>query len=421
MVVSQEAQARAYLRSPRTIRSHCQQIGKAAEAGSLRYFHYQPEKLAATVAYVVAETQRNYPSGRIPIHGRLRHLAVGGVDRAALIRQRLAGQTREEIVRAVFEAVVVSVLLDGGAGAEWSYHDGFSPGIWQRSEGLALASFALFWQGEFSSRKHRDPLRVEAPALEGLTVEQLGRGMQASADKPLLGLAQRAVLLQTLGKTIREKPQFFARNSEIPRLAGLFDYLVAAHVSRDDQGTTKIAAEEIFSVLLESLADIWPHGLQYAGANLGDIGVYGGIVGEFACHDMIPFHKLTQWLSYSLFELFEELGIKVVGGEQLTGLPEYRNGGLLLDSGVLVLKHPEDALIEHEPTSELIVEWRALTVYLLDQIAEGVRLKLGKSPEELPLGCVLQGGTWSAGRRLAREKRGDGSGPLIIKSDGTIF
>jgi hypothetical protein len=38
----------------------------------------------------------------------------------------------------------------------------------------------------------------------------------------------------------------------------------------------------------------------------------------------------------------------------------------------------------------------------------------------MPLACVLEGGTWAAGRVLANELRG-GLPPLDIASDGTVF
>jgi hypothetical protein len=50
-----------------------------------------------------------------------------------------------------------------------------------------------------------------------------------------------------------------------------------------------------------------------------------------------------------------------------------------------------------------------------------VRGRLALSAAELPLAKVLQGGTWSAGRRIAREKRPDGTPPIAIDSDGTVF
>jgi hypothetical protein len=73
------------------------------------------------------------------------------------------------------------------------------------------------------------------------------------------------------------------------------------------------------------------------------------------------------------------------------------------------------------PECEAVVEWRALTVYMLDRIAADLRksLKLGK--KRLPLSSVLQGGTWIAGRELASRLREDSSPPLRIAINGTVF
>jgi len=111
----------------------------------------------------------------------------------------------------------------------------------------------------------------------------------------------------------------------------------------------------------------------------------------------------------------------VTGLEDLTGLPEYRNGGLLVDLGVLRPKHDRVLGGRHEVSSELVVEWRALTVALLDRLARRVRERLGLDETALPLAKVLEGGTWSAGRRIARERRPDGGPPIHVVSDGTVF
>ena len=77
--------------------------------------------------------------------------------------------------------------------------------------------------------------------------------------------------------------------------------------------------------------------------------------------------------------------------------------------------------LAHTPSSELIVEWRALTVALLDRLANTVRTSLNKSAENLPLASILQGGTWSAGRKIAAELRADGGPPIRLDSDATVF
>ena len=101
--------------------------------------------------------------------------------------------------------------------------------------------------------------------------------------------------------------------------------------------------------------------------------------------------------------------MQVTDLDGLTGLAEYRNGGLFLDCGVIeprdpaLLQRPLDAL------SEPVVEWRALTVALLDRLAVRVRERLGKSADEFPLARVLEGGSWAAGREIAVERRPDGA------------
>jgi hypothetical protein len=134
----------------------------------------------------------------------------------------------------------------------------------------------------------------------------------------------------------------------------------------------------------------------------------------------VPFHKLSQWLAYSLLEPFEWAGVAVTALDALTGLPEYRNGGLLIDGGVIVPRDAASLARTWKVGDEFIVEWRALTVTLVDELAPLVRARLSRSAAEMPLACVLEGGTWAAGRLLAKELR-DGAPPLKITSDGTVF
>ncbi|MGB6254067.1 MAG: DUF1688 family protein, partial [Bradyrhizobium sp.] len=136
---------------------------------------------------------------------------------------------------------------------------------------------------------------------------------------------------------------------------------------------------------------------------------------------LVPLHKLSQWLAYSLIEPLQAAGIEVIDIDGLTGLAEYRNGGLFVDSGVLAFRHEADAQREHEVAAVLVVEWRALTVALLDRLADGMRKRLGLDAVSLPLAKVLEGGSWAAGRRLARERRADASPPVKVISDGTVF
>jgi hypothetical protein len=119
-----------------------------------------------------------------------------------------------------------------------------------------------------------------------------------------------------------------------------------------------------------------------------------------------------------LIEPLQWAGIEVVDIDGLTGLAEYRNGGLFIDTGVLALRDPAAGQREHNVDSELVVEWRALTVALLDELAPLVRMHLGAPG--MPLACILEGGTWAAGRPSPKAANGGGP-PLKTVSDGTVF
>jgi hypothetical protein len=179
-------------------------------------------------------------------------------------------------------------------------------------------------------------------------------------------------------------------------------------------------AHDILSQLLASLSGIWLADNVIGDQPLGDCWRHDAVYGVGLTRGWMPFHKLSQWLTYSLLEPFTWAGVDVNGLDALTGLPEYRNGGLLLDTGVLSLRDPGSADRTWAVGDELVVEWRALTVALLDELAPMVRARLGVDAERMPLACVLEGGTWAAGRALAQRLR-DGLPPLTITSDGTVF
>ena len=184
---------------------------------------------------------------------------------------------------------------------------------------------------------------------------------------------------------------------------------------------TRIQAADILQQVLLQLGQIWPSRLTLQGIALGDCWRHDSVVTDDATTGLVPLHKLSQWLSYSLIEPLQRAGLEVADIDGLTGLAEYRNGGLFVDGGVLLLRDPADAGRAHAVDSPLVVEWRALTVALLDRLAELIRQRTGQTPEQLPLARILEGGSWAAGRKLAFARRPDGSPPLTIISDGTVF
>jgi hypothetical protein len=384
------------------VRDRCGVVFAAAEGGETRHFRLNVARLEEAVRRVIEITRRRYPDLDVPYHSRWRHFSAGGVDRAALVAP---GADPDEAARARIDLAVVSVLLDAGAGDSWRFHEAETGQILSRSEGLAVASLRAIQSGLFSDDPSA-PWRADAGALSQITPEALARTFQHAAGNELAGIEGRAALLRCVGEVCAAHPALFGTTA---RPGNLYDYWAARREA--------VTAPEILRTLLRVFGPIWPGRISLGGIPLGDCGRHPAVRGD----GLVPFHKLSQWLTYSLVEPLEAAGLPVVEIDGLTGLAEYRNGGLFIDCGVIeprnpaLLRRPLDAL------SEPVVEWRALTVALLDRLAVRVRERLGKTAEEFPLPAVLEGGSWAAGREIARELRPDGAPPLTVISDGTLF
>lgn len=429
------ASAAAYLRSTTAIRERAGFLLARARRGESKWFTIGDDNKVEDAARSVAEvTLERYPWNAIPYHSRWRHFEAGGVDRLGELNALIGKEaSARERARAQIDLALVSVLLDAGAGPDWHYVDTSSGERLTRSEGLAVACFHAFTAGLFSSDPAH-PLQVDSAGLRGLVADRLGAAFQVSESNPLVGLAGRVILLRRLGEALAEQPEVFGPEG---RPGGLFDALVAPR-GPGLASTAEIEAHAILSLLLDALSRIWPaanavdsiaaDGSDMPGGlgsgnpayALGDCWRHSAIQGPGLTNGWMPFHKLSQWLTYSLLEPFSWAGVRVRGLDALTALPEYRNGGLLIDSGVIVPKDP--ASLDHtwKVGDEFIVEWRALTVALLDELAPRVRKVLDRDEVQMPLACVLEGGTWAAGRALAQRLR-DGAPPLHIESDGTVF
>ena len=412
---AQAERAAEILRTTYTIRDRCGQLLERARRGESAWWSVDDQRIPDAARAVSQATRERYPRLHIPLHSRWRHFEAGGVDRKAELERQLAGRDATLRAKAMIDLTVVSVLLDAGAGADWKYAEPASGTTFDRSEGLAVASFHAFMGGMFSSDKDH-PLQADAVGLRAVNTDHLASVFQVGPSNPMVGLQGRAILLRRLGEVMAEQPEAFGDDG---RPGGLFDMLVTPHGSQVPH-TADITAHDILSQLLMTLSGIWPSDNNIGGIALGDCWRHAAVRGEGASSGWVPFHKLSQWLTYSLLEPFAWAGVNVRGVDALTGLPEYRNGGLLMDTGVLTLKDPANAGAMWLPGDELIVEWRAVTVALLDEVAVHVRKDLKLNEADMPLARVLEGGTWAAGRTLSQRLRG-GLPPLTVVSDGTVF
>lgn len=156
--------------------------------------------------------------------------------------------------------------------------------------------------------------------------------------------------------------------------------------------------------------------------------------------------------------------IHFAGSELMTGLPEYRNGGLFIDTGVLTLNPKEtevglerfskeakkqggngmEVVPMFETSDDVVVEWRAVTVGFLDLLLRDVNRALGlQGNDQLSLPQMLEAGSWKVcllspfqivqvlfrftnfrqgGREIAEVSRPNTKEPpIVIISDGTVF
>lgn len=391
-----------HLLSAAAVRERCAIVFAAAKDAQTPHFRLCLDRLDDAAERVVTVTRRRYPDLNVPFHSRWRHFSAGGIDRAALVAP---GADLAEGARARLDLAIVSVLLDAGVGAGWRYREAATGLVVGRSEGLAVASLRAMAEGLFSADPAR-PWRADASALAAISAERLGDAFQHRPGNPLAGLEGRALLVRRLGEVAMARPELFGSPA---RLGNLYDFWLSRRAG--------LPAPEMLRLILRALGPIWPGRLSLDGVPLGDCGWHSAVPGD----GLVPFHKLSQWLTYSLIEPLADAGFTITDIDGLTGLAEYRNGGLFLDCGVIV-PH-DDGLLRRplDPFGEPVVEWRALTVALLDLLAGRVRQRLGLSATEFPLARVLEGGSWVAGREIAAECRPDGAAPLRIVSDGTLF
>ncbi|KAJ5992248.1 DUF1688-domain-containing protein [Penicillium sp. IBT 35674x] len=426
----------AYLRSIHAVRDRANIVLDRAKRNQLNHFDVDLSKLKATASYVVSIIKRDY--GRD--YENIPRMGAGNILMWAMWPSSIDAQER---TRRLIDLFVVSVLLDAGAGTKWSYKSKESGKIYSRSEGLAVASLEMFKSGLFSSDP-TEPCQVDGAALKNITVEKLAKGMQHSDQNALAGIEGRAGLLVRLSEALNNQ-DFFGVDA---RPGNMLDFLLG-HPSTLASSVPIVPITTLWTVLMDGFSSIWPPSrTQIDGVSIGDAWECSNLPSSPPAQpweSIIPFHKLTQWLCYSIMVPMSKLmHIHFAGSDLLTGLPEYRNGGLLIDMGLLSLKaddmergvqaFKDNAQIKGQPNMEVvplfsteddvIVEWRAVTVGFLDELLDEVNTQLGLagSEDQLSLAQMLEAGSWKGGREIAEVSRPNTKEPpIMIRSDGTVF
>ncbi|MDA8792527.1 URC4/urg3 family protein [Bacteriovoracaceae bacterium] len=395
----------SFLFSPKTIREKSQIILNKSLNGK-GHFEVNLDNLSIAAQLTVDVTKENYPSLKIPYHCRNNHFKVGHTDKLSELMQEIKGRSQQEKIATLIDLNIFSVLIDAGAGNGWRYFDVKSNQIFERSEGLAIASI-----NAFTKNTYFPDLAITSNNLISLNVNHLEEIFQVKETNPIVGLNGRLQLLNNLGKQLQRNEIKSAFPNQ--RISDPFINLIK---------NNSVDLKDVLQTLIYYFNDIWPSRYNLQNTNLGDCWFYPyNNEDQNDPQNYIPFHKLFQWLSYSLAAVYEQNGIKVENVESLTGLPEYRNGGLFVDTNVISFRDKNKYSEPLSPSSNEIIEWRALTICLLDKMHPEVCKILNLSPKEFYLPNMLEGGSWAAGRKIAKGFRDDMSPPINIQSDGTVF
>lgn len=392
------------------VRTAAERIFALAEAGKLAHFTLDMARLDPLADRVVEEIARTAGEEGAPFHACWRNFAAGGHDRWEMLAAYRQWPGVRGMGRAAFDLAFLAALLGAGPGSEWRYREETTGEKFSGAEGLAVATLSMFASGLFSADP-LDPLRADATALARLTDAELADGLQVTDDNPLGGFAGRATLLRRLGETVALRDDVFAVDEDL-RPGCLFDRLI------EEAGDNALEAAGILDAVLGAIAPVWPERVAIDDIPLGDTWPFSALGDGKA--GLVPLHAMAQEIAYSLVEPLIWAGVDVGKFDGLTGIADPAHGALFLEAGVLLPRDRADLSKPHGPADAFTVEWRALTVALVDRLADRVRALAGLDADGLPIACVMQGGTLPLARKIALEKPAATELPLGFAADGTV-
>lgn len=439
----------AELRSPQAVRDRCGQLLARARAGHSDWFDLDAAAQARlTDAVCEALTgprailsRRMRPARIPPLPSCWRLLEVGGIDRRRQLDPLLAPLPPGERAHAWLDLATVLVLMQampdalerdealGAADApppakarslahlpgRWRYTEAASGQQLEGPAALAVATFHGFTAGLFSSRPDR-PFQVDARGLRALVTEHLAQALQLSSANPLPGLAERAVGLRRLGERLASDPEVFGEEGRPGCLHDLLEIPYGLGLPH----TADVAVADLLAQVLISLSGLGPETSRLDGWALGDSWRHAEVRGAGASDGWVPFHTLAQRLTLSLLEPFAWSGVQVGGLAALTAAADARHGRLMMARGLLRLRDPGLARQLWHLGDEPVVEWRALTLALQEELVPQVRQRLGVDADRLPvarldlpslLGSSLGPAERESGRALRLGFRPAGSSP----------
>ncbi len=398
--------------TPQNVRSKAAHLLDLAAAGKLDHVRVRPEKLAEVLVSVLETTKETYPDLQIPPYGVWRDFEAGGIDRWGALANARAFESAEEMLACAADLALVATFLKTVRPGGWVFEDPMTETRVTGRQASALAAFHMFASGAFSGEMS-DPYRVDAQSLIRMELDELASGLQwdPKADAVLLEAMQRH--LKRLGEALALRPDLFSEE-EVTRPG-----LLATRLAGDGGDVGVVSAIGILDRLLEALAPVWEGGARLDDIVFGDSFTHAGLPGKGA-EQIVPFHLCAQEMIYSLVEPFAWAGLEVSGLEELTAPADDNHAALFLNAGVLELAQEKPDLAP-QAAQDRMIELRAISLALTDRLADMLRAELGVPAEQLPLTCILEGGTSRAGSRFVGNKSAEAEKLGNFLNPGSVF
>lgn len=384
--------AASHLRTTPEVRTRCARLLAGVRTTGSRWFEIDDKALQVAARDLASVLQRQFPRLHVPLHSVWRLFGQDGVDRQGHLEQLLLTQPPTHRTHARLDLAAVVVLLCTAADDCEPYTEPATGHRFAGATGRAVATLHAFTAGLFSSDPQR-PFQADARGLRGIVTDRLAAALQVHDRAGLRELGRRAILLRRLGELLSEQPEVFGEEG---RPAGIFDIIVSPY-GHGVAHTADVDAHDILSQLLTTLSGLWPGGGEIGGTLLGDCWRHRLAQGDGLSEGWVPLHATLQALARSFLEPFLRAGVQVRGIGGLTATADRHVCQWVLDTGALRLRDPQAAGARWTCADEIVVEWRALSLALLEEIASRVRELLTRDEQGLPMGCILEGVAYAAG------------------------
>ena len=456
-----------------TVRLRCAAVLLSVEQNLSASFRLDRSALDLLARRVTAHLQAQVGAASTFKAPFWQQLQSGGVDRLAELSQLLSSEPAAEQARAWADLALLGGLLGADPGPRWRYTEqqALPPAAFAQatpdellalldragktpvvanvpledsvtasstpssttasttppttsggSTGLALATFRAFVAGAFSADKAH-PCRADAATLRHVDVAALRAMLQGTPQNAIHGLEGRAAVLSRLGQLLPARLSDLVLPLRTPAEAGSEAGLGAS---------LEVTASALFKSLLTALTPAWPsapvQGLpagdvwshrwagEAVGADLGanlatDLGTDLGTSG------WVPLHAAAQALVGALALPLQHAGYGLTGLQTLTASADCNTSALLLAAGVIVPRQQRLLSQTLKLGDEAVIECRALTVTLFDELTEKVSSLLQPASGTNAAGLQVAEVVHATAAVLA----GGGAPSLRIAGDGALF